>query len=164
MEVDHLFKQLDKNDQWIQNVDTKISTILTFLGVFSGFIIAQKDIKQLFELRWELVDIFALVLFCLTSLMIIFGLWFAFSGIQATTKNKRSGLWFFGDVASIKSTPYFIRKKESQTKEELIEDILVQIHNTAKIANQKFKRFNQSLICTKWAVIFYILFSVTKLY
>jgi Family of unknown function (DUF5706) len=164
MDKDKLFKQLDKNDQWVQNADAKISIILIFLGVFSGFILSSKDLKQVFNLKWEIMIILTFVLFCLTALFTILGIWFAFKGIKASTKNIKSGLWFFGDVAKYKYTSVFIRQKEKQTDDEFVNDILIQIYNTAKIANEKFKRFNQSLNCTKWAVIFFVIFYFSKLF
>lgn len=156
--IEKLQIQLDKNDYWIQNVDTKVSVILTFLGVLSGYILAMEDIEKLFDVQTKNFQWIPTLLFIVTAILISISIYYSFKGLRANTKNHKPGLWFFGDVAQFEHTSHFARKKIIQTEEEYKEDIINQIYNTAKIANEKFKFFNKSLTWTKYSVLSYLLF------
>ncbi|MET3507017.1 Pycsar system effector family protein [Halalkalibacter oceani] len=164
MDTEKLLIQLNKNDQWIQNVDTKISILLTFLGVFSGFILALEDIEKLFDFNSDDYLWILTLFFLLTAFFVILSIRYSLKGMKATLKNKNPGLWFFGDVAKYQHSSYFARKKLNQTDEQFDEELLIQIYNTAKIANEKFILYNRSLYWTKYAVLSYILYHVFSIF
>ncbi|MBE1554853.1 Pycsar system effector family protein [Sporosarcina limicola] len=164
MDTEKLLKQLDKNDHWIQNGDTKISIILTFLGVFCGYILAQEGIEELLNFREDIIYWISTVFFLLTVLFITLAIYSSLKGMRATISNRRRGLWFFGDVAKYHHSSHFSRQKQQQTNEQFNEELLIQIFNTAKIANDKFVFYNSSLKWTKFAVFSYLLFYVFKVF
>lgn len=164
IDIEKLQIQLDKNDYWIQNVDTKISIILTFLGVFSGYILATEDIERLFDVNMKSFQWISTLLFVVTAIFIAISIYFSFKGMKASTKNSQPSLWFFGDVAQFEHSSNFARKKRIQTEEEYKEDIINQIYTTALIANKKFKFFNKSLTWTKFSVLTYLLFFVCNIF
>lgn len=148
MDTDNLLAQLNKNDEWIHNADTKLSIILAFIVAFAGLVIANSNIIPL-------------SIFIITLLLIIMSTFYALRGINANITNKKTGLWFFGDVARFEHHHSFGKLKRKQTKEQLEEDLIIQIHTTAKIAANKFKNYKLSL---NYTVISVIVFSVAYLF
>lgn len=164
MDLDNLLKQLDKNDQWIQNVDVKLSIILTFFGLLSGFVVSQDSFSSLIKNENSFVEWIMIGLLGLTTLFLVIGIIWAIHGMVATIKNPHRGLWFFGDVASFSDVSNFKRLKRQETEAELKESILNQIYVTAKITNKRFQCYNKSLSAAKWAIIFFIAFQIVKFF
>lgn len=164
MDFDNLLKQLDKNDHWIQNVDVKLSIILTFYGVLSGFIISQDNFATLMKYENTYFKWLMVALLGLTTLFLVIGIIWALKGMVATLKNPNRGLWFFADVAKYTDVSNFKRFKRQETEDELKESILDQIYLTAKIATIRFKCYNKSLISAKWSIIFFIAFQIAKFF
>ncbi|MGD7046151.1 Pycsar system effector family protein [Jeotgalibacillus proteolyticus] len=155
MENEKLFKQLDYNGQWIHNADVKLSIILTFIGVFNGFILTgnEPSIKTSEEMSVsEYLNTFIIVFYLLC---LITGFLFSVKGITAKVNNPHPGLWFFGDVAKYDQWHYFHKIKKNQSEEQFEEDLMKQIHLTSKIALKKFLYLNKAIIFTTIALILF---------
>ncbi|MGM0899212.1 MAG: Pycsar system effector family protein [Bacillota bacterium] len=155
MDIDKLHKQLDKNDQWIQNADMKLSIILAFLGVLGGIILSEGKVFELLKDGLTTIEGAAFSAFSLAFILLGFGITYAIRGITATLKNPRKSLWFFGDVGRYSDWSHYKRRKERETNEEAIDDLLSQIHITSKVAVNKFRWLNLSIKVSTWSLGFF---------
>ncbi|TWT08205.1 hypothetical protein FQV26_10455 [Planococcus sp. CPCC 101016] len=152
METEKLTSQLNKNDEWIQNADLKLSIILAFLGVLGGIILSQGKVFNLFKHGLTVIEGFAVFAFSLAFILLGIGITTAIKGLSATLYNPHRGNWFFGDVAKYENWHYFKRAKDSETPEDEVDDLLSQIHTTSKIAIRKFKWLNLSIKLSTWSL------------
>jgi hypothetical protein len=164
MNNEKLLKQLDKNDQWIQNADVKLSIILTFIGVLGGFILSQKNKNLLFKSNEEFIHYFIAIAFILAISCLIIGFYCSAKGVTAKIKNSKRGLWFFGDVSAYEEAHFFKRAKEKETEEDFQGDIVNQIYITAKIAMYKFKCLNRSIFWVKTSVFLFVFYFILKMF
>jgi len=162
MDTERLYKQLDKNDQWIQNADLKLSIILTFIGVLGGYIIVKENLQPMIKIENEWVHLGIASSFIIASVCLVIGIFCSANGLQASVKNSKRGLWFFGDVAHYKEWYFFKTAKKNQSDEEFEEDLVNQIHTTAKIAIYKFSWFNRAVFWSKGTLFFYLIYYILK--
>lgn len=164
MDTEKLASQLDKNDEWIQNADLKLSIMLAFLGVLGGIILAQGKVFDLFKQGLTVIEGFAMFSFSLAFILLGIGITTAIKGLTATLHNPHRGNWFFGDVARYETWHYFKRAKEAETPEKEMDDLLSQIHTTSKIAIGKFKWLNLSIKLSTWSLgtfaVYFVLINI----
>lgn len=162
LNIEKLNDQLNKNDEWIQNADLKLSVILAFLGVLGGVVLSQGSVFDLLKDGLKVVEIFSLLTFTLAFILLGIAITTAIKGLSATLRNPHRSLWFFGDVAKFESWDAFKRKKTVQTEEEEADDLLSQIHTTSKIAIGKFKWLNLSIKLSTWSLGLFAVYFVLK--
>ena len=128
------YQSLEMVNSWINNVDSKISYILAFIGVIIGFVFIQgtpkafANISQADEItcRMLLESILVVLLYIASFLAIVFLVLAIIARTQFQT-SKRSA-FFFGTIAN--------------EEKEIIEDILGQVHINSGICLRKMKLYN----------------------
>ncbi len=170
-------KKLELVNFWISNIDNKISFILTFVGVFIGFLISKgtpdifKDIsniaiKDIVTLNFgQVFSVLILVIMYLTAIACLILLLLALIGrvdnkCYKDHKLKTDSLLFFGSIANMSYSNYK-EKCERESKGQLINDINSQIYINSQICNYKFKLYNYSI---KLLIISFIILYICELF
>lgn len=152
-----MMTQLNKNDEWIQNADLKLSIILAFQGVLGGIYLTRIESSvDTYELSLaSYVALLVSIVFLLVSI------YFSMKGLTAKLKNPFQGLWFFGDVAQFEHWSHFKKSKLHETADEQIDTLFNQVHVTSKIAMIKFKWLNRAIQWVVMSLFVFFLFSIS---
>ncbi len=150
---DEAFQTLGVINYWIGNIDTKVSFALAFIGILIGTIFSKGSpesiqvvdkAKSLLDLNGEQVFNAALVVFLyITSLTTIIFLILALIARVQNNNNAKS-VFFFGTLASMKYTEYK-NKVAHITENDIIEELIEQIHTNSIICNKKSKYYNKGI-------------------
>ncbi|RGG66384.1 hypothetical protein DWX11_06610 [Ruminococcus sp. AF18-29] len=147
---------------WIGNVDTKISFLLTVSCIFLGFII-ENDIVIYGKLEscssyWWIV-----ALLTLSLILSIISIMLFIAALKATNKHplvNYKSVIFAGDIASNSSFDEYNRKLSRITENELQNDKKKQIYINANIYNQKVKTYNSGLWVTIATMVVYVIYKI----
>lgn len=162
---------LETISTWINNCDTKASTILALLGIILTLVFTNDGIKLAYIIVQKAVqsktfsDIFYLLVWGCTFLTLLYGLYSLISVLIGRINRKiykQQGLTidsriFFGAISDNATYEEFKQKALDASEESYINDLLSQIYINSKIANQKFKNYNRGL---KIAIIGFVLFII----
>ena len=183
---DDAYKTLDITNMWIENVDSKISYALAFIGVLLGFIITEDkpidvgntvvDIfnrigmflanpNSIFNITIE-KNILALILLTIltaTAIISIIHLLIALKGSISLDEYNEEGLTiesniFWGSVSK-KKYKDFRREVTNINENDLINDITSQIFINSKICNKKFKNYNKGIKYIIFTVIIFFTYN-----
>lgn len=154
------YELLELTNNWIGHMDSKASFLLAYLAVLIGFIVSDGVPRIFTELTdsptaiilW--VEILLVILLYLTWLL---SLGFLLGTLTARVKTKKiePSLLYFGDISKLSSDKYKMAIL-NRTNEDLINDILDQIHINSTICSQKSKLYNMGLVTTLSATGIYI--------
>ena len=153
-----LENNLDRVHEWIKSADQKISIWLAFQGIFLT-IVAQPIVNILKSIKH--IDL-RTVIFLISLILISYSLYKTISAMSPRIKsNKHRSLLYFGDIGSI-SIKKYKSKLKNYSDDDLINDLILQIHISSKIAIKKHKKFNTSLILfiTGAVVLFFVKFFI----
>ncbi len=171
------YKNLDRINMWIGNVDAKISYSLTFIGVLLGFFLTgNKSIKMeetinkiyfkgVFYLTpKEVVIIFLICAFAITSVIAIIFLYRALKGRINPNVYKETGLITNSNIfwLTISKKKYidFYNEANNLTQENLMKDICSQIFINSKICTEKFENYNKGVRFIVISVIIFFIFKI----
>ena len=166
-EKEDAYKTLEIINSWINAMDTKASFLLAYIAVIMGFVFTS-GIPHVFEVINASNISFLLIIKLSCVVLLYFSLLTSiilyFETLQARIKNEknRHSLLFFGEIASI-SLNDFKAKILNRTEEELIKDILEQIHTNSLICKRKSRLFNGGIITTIIATLLYVVSIVCHL-
>ena len=183
---DDAYKTLDITNMWIENVDSKISYALAFIGILLGFIITKDkpidigdtvvDIlektsmflassNRVFNITIE-KNILALVLLTAlttTAIISIIYLLIALKGNIGLDEYNEDGLNIESNIfwGSISKKRYIDFKNEvtNINENDLINDITSQIFINSKICNKKFKNYNNGIKYIIFTVIIFFTYN-----
>lgn len=183
---DDAYKTLDITNMWIENVDSKISYALAFIGILLGFIITKDkpidigdtvvDIlektsvflaspNRVFNITIE-KNILALVLLTAlttTAIISIIYLLIALKGNIGLDEHNEDGLNIESNIfwGSISKKRYIDFKNEviNINENDLINDIISQIFINSKICNKKFKNYNKGIKYIIFTVIIFFTYN-----
>lgn len=147
---------------WIGNVDTKISFLLTVSCIFLGFII-ENDIVIYGELENCFSYWWIVALLTLSLILSIISIMLFITALKATNKHSLinyKSVIFASDIASNGSFDEYNRKLLRITKNELQNDKKKQIYIIANIYNQKVKIYNNGLWVTIATMIVYVIYKI----
>lgn len=141
------YQSLEMVNSWINNVDSKVSYALAFIGVIIGFVFIQgtpkafTNISQADEItcRMLLESILVVLLYIASFLAIVFLVLAIIARTQFQT-SKRSA-FFFGTIANEEKNSY-VERVTKMSEKEIIEDILGQVHINSGICLRKMKLYN----------------------
>lgn len=182
---DDCYKNLERVNFWIANVDTKTSFILALIGVVLGvFLTSSMTADALskligYILKFHYKDPKA-ILIGLTLVLIVAFIWFLgkcvyylLEALTATINTddfmgqnfvSNSNL-FFASISN-KNFQEFNSGLRDITKEALLEDITCQTYINAKICTRKFQKYNMGIKKLKCALIIFLIltsvFSIIK--
>ncbi len=183
---DDAYKTLDITNMWIENVDSKISYALAFIGVVLGFIMAEEkpiDIGDtVIDILEKIIsffsstnrvlnitiekDIVALLLLCastVTAIISIVYLLIALKGSISLDEYNEDGLTiksniFWGSVSK-KKYKDFKHEVLNISEDGLMNDITSQIFINSKICNKKFENYNKGIRYIIFTVIIFFIYN-----
>lgn len=177
MNKDEKYQNLERVNSWINNVDTKISYMLAFIGIIATIIFTNdnviKTIKVYIDnvLNFTLKDIanlLSFLLLILTGAMVlcisrsIYHLLKASTAtIKSNNKSQEDSLLFFGSISKNQSFEEFKEKVENSDEDKIEDDILMQIYNNSVICNKKFENYNKAILDIKKALIILLIIAIT---
>lgn len=161
---------LKRNTEWIQNCDSKATTVLAFVGVLIT-VVCSKDsflfLKAAILLIVEScsVKLLFLVAFIMACTIFCYGIYeivnVLFACVDAE-KFKQKDLVidskiFFGSIGNNDEYSVFYDKFCSKDDEDFLKDLLSQIYITSIIANTKYLHYNSGL---KFLILSFIMLVV----
>lgn len=152
----------DNINNWINNIDSKVSFALGFsglflIGVFSNSANFISDCKTLFT-QFSVLLLLKLILqigmYSANLLSIYFFIRALTPRVKRNSNNK--SLLFWGDIATFTLDEY--KNKVKQLNEDKIRDTYIeQIHMNSTICQKKCKKYNYGLQCMFIGFILYII-------
>lgn len=147
---------------WIGNVDTKISFLLTVSCIFLGYLL-ENDISlfgenEVLPKYWWLMVCLAIILILSIISVVLF-----VAALKATNKHtliNYNSVIFAGDIASNPNFEEYNRKLTRTTERELTNDKKKQIYINAGIYNQKVKTYNIGLWMTVATMLLYVIYKI----
>lgn len=167
-EKEDAYKSLELTNGWIGNIDTKASFLLAYLSVIMGFVVSHgfpaifsdKMITPIgFSYLVKVICVIALYLSLVLSVALLLGT------LTARIKGQsiKPSLLFFGEISELSLNDYKA-KILNRTEDELIKDILEQIHTNAKICAQKSKFYNAGVKMTLLATVLYVMCMILRVF
>lgn len=165
----------EKIDTWISNCDSKVSFVLTFLGVVVTIIFTSDVGKKMFQTLSfsdekihygnSFLQFLEFVLFILFLVFAVRSFYFSYHTLVARIDPKtynENGLitdsnLFFTSISK-KDFQTYKTNLENLTDEKFLQDLNSQIYINSKIAKEKFQNYNKSLKNTMYLFICFILF------
>lgn len=147
------YQTLEMVNTWISNIDTKVSFTLALAGVLIGFIFSTglpsalkivSEVSKLQELNGG--ESIGAILVCVLYVVSFISILFFMLAIIARIKNMNNvqSLFFFGSIAKMEILDYKT-KVNSMSEQEVLEDLLEQIHTNSMICNKKAKYYNRGI-------------------
>lgn len=169
---------LDKANFWISNVDAKVSFIISFTGIFLGFIFASDSItksvqnyiatisKISFNDLKLVLSLIAIVLFIFTIYFIVSAVFHLMKALLGRINPKSyeqpnletDSSIFWGTISS-KDFATFKNSFEN-TEEQQLNDIQSQAYINSLITNEKFKNYNNGLKNLRNGIILFVVFKL----
>ena len=165
-EKEDAYKALELTNSWIGNIDTKASFLLAYLSVIMGFVVSH-GFPMVFSVEtaasigfsyWaKVICVIALYLSLVLSVGLLLGT------LTARIKGQRSkpSLLFFGEISKLSLNDYKA-KILNRTEDELIKDILEQVHTNAEICAKKSKVYNVGVKLTLLATVLYVMCMILR--
>lgn len=175
---DKATKILDKAIFWISNVDAKVSFIISFTGVFIGFIFASDSITKsiqnyiitISKISYSdlsvIFSLIALVLFILTIYFILKAVYLLMKAIQGRidpelykqTDLETDSSIFWGTIATKDYATF--KSSFDISEEQQLNDIQSQAYINSLITKAKFENYNKGLENLRNGIILFVIFKV----
>lgn len=180
MNKDEKYQNLERVNSWINNVDTKISYMLAFIGIIATIIFTNDNIIKTIKvyidniLNFTIKDIknlISLLLLVLTGVMIIYiskSIYYLLKASVATIKggikSQDDSILFFGSIAKNQNFEEFKKKIKNSDEKKIEEDIIMQIYNNSIICNKKFENYNKAILDIKKALVIFLIIIITMFF
>lgn len=169
---------LERADFWISNVDAKVSFIISFTGVFIGFIFAsdsitksiQQYIKALINMSFSdlkvVLSLIATILFIATLFFIVRAIILLIKSLVGRIDSnlyQQPGLEtnssiFWGTIALNDYATF--KNSFDNTDEQRLNDLQSQAYINSLITKQKFENYNKGLKNLKIGIMLFMLFKL----
>lgn len=177
--IDKALNKLNNVTQWISNCDAKSSFALALLGVMITIIFTSNigiemfevfDCKKIESIDWISIKYFIRIISVLIFFVgIIVTVYFIFMTLKGRINPKvyrEGGLnvnsnIFFGSISN-KTFATFESESNQENDATYLNDINSQVFINSKIANEKFKNYNRSLISILITIGAFLLFVILK--
>lgn len=178
---EELHQMLSLVKDWISNCDSKVSILLSGIGVFIGFFLTSDYQDNLvntakFMLETDIVILAILacayVCFSIGSLAaLIYGYWNLIKVITARLdpdefKNRgiySDSLIFFTSIAKYATLAEYKERLEKCSKEQMELDIISQIYICSLICNIKFCRYEKGLCYSVFGLFVFIIMEIMRI-
>lgn len=157
------YKSLELINNWIANVDTKISFTLAFIGILLGFILSNgtptayttlfTNIEASSVSCCNIVSVIMITSLFLSSFICVIYLIKGLTATVNTSDTNKHSMFFFGAVASTSLSDYNEKFVELKDK-DILNDLVEQVHTNSRICNKKFANYNKSI---RWLIIAVVL-------
>lgn len=162
IDYEKLCEILARINGWIENCDSKVSTILSGMGVFAGILLATDYIAKfidIFQFMAEAKNVWAVIYLvaCMVSLcLLIYGaiclIEVLFARIDTNEFEnrgiKKDSLIFFSAIAQNPNLSKYREKLKKYDSEQMKDDIISQIYICALICDKKFSLYKKGLVCS----------------
>ena len=161
-DTDKLHLTLDRIIGFISNCDTKVSFWFSFFGAILTILSTLKTptkeaIKSVLCANpRNITDNVVLIVFLVSAICFIIGLYFLSQALMAKTINNedRKSNIFFGHIASHENQQAYMKCLKETNLNKYIEDLVSQIYINSKICEQKFKNYNKGVKMSGISIIF----------
>lgn len=168
---DDAYKILEMTNNWISNIDTKVSFALTLSVALIGFIFSKSlpnvfkvisGVSKLKELTLALI-IGAILVSMLYTVSFISIIYFILSIIaRIKHPNNIDSVFFFGSIAEMEFLDYKM-KVNNMNEKEILEGLKKQIHINSVICNKKVKYYNIGIKLLGTTIILWFVCMLFKL-
>ncbi len=165
--IEKATQTLERNIGFISGCDNKTSIILTALGVLLTIILTNDGLNAIFKIINSCVieKTFCNILYllCLISSIVIllFGMYKLGSVLIARTKasakilNSYNSRIFFSGIIKNDNLEQYKKKFYAMNKEELLDELIIEIYINADIATKKYDNYNSGF---KLSIVGFLLF------
>lgn len=167
--IEYATEALNRNIGWINSADNKASILIAVVGfIFGGssLLINTEKVFKLFEngdFSDKVISIFLMLLFCLFSVAFILTLVNIFKTLLIRVIKSKStdidNIHFFKDISKMTYENY-IDKINKITKKDVLNELLAQIYETARIANIKHLNLHYSYKNLTFAIVAFLIYSL----
>ena len=167
--IDIASQVLERNIRFVNSCDNKTSIILTAIGVLLTLIVTNEGLYEIVETIKKCVETINvyrtiyLVIFVLAVVIMAIGIFNLGRVLVAKTSEKVKGLnsgysrIFFSGITRNEDYEEYRKSFCAMGQEELLDELLEQVYINARIANDKYSKYNQGF---KQVVIGFILFII----
>ena len=168
---------LERNIGFINSCDNKASIILTVVGVLLTIILSNEGITRIFVLLQNCIiakticSVIYLILFSAVLLALCAGLVLLINVLIAKVDNSgmkgidsNSSPIFFSGINNYKEIKGYSEKFYSMSKDDILNELILEIYINADIATKKYKNYNKGLKLTISGFILFIIFILIGLY
>lgn len=172
---EELSEILARINSWIDNCDSKVSVLLSGIGIFTGIFLTSDYIDNIIKISQlalktdhVILTIIAVIYVSVSigSLIVLLcGCWYLFQAIAASVNSNEfkkrgaysSSLIFFSSIAERATLAEYRDKLEKCSKEQIKLDIISQIYICSIICDRKFSLYNKGLYYIKCVLIIKII-------
>lgn len=168
---------LDRINFWTGNGDAKISFVVSFTGIFLGFIFASDSINtsitnyiknvgtmNLHDLK-ILLSVLSLILFVIAIFFIMKAIYYFLQALQAQIKPSEyqqpnletKSLLFWGTISKMDYSTYKQSMNDAQDQ-DLANDLESQVYINSIITTRKFDMYNKGLKELRNGIIVFVVF------
>lgn len=172
---------------WISNCDSKVSVLLSGLGIFAGIFLTSDysnkliKISKLISEENDNIDGYQAIILATFASIYVFasicllillpcGCWYLFKTITANVNSKEfknSGIYsnsliFFSSIAGHATLAEYRRQLSKCSKEQMTYDFISQIYVCSIICDQKFAFYNKGLFCSRIVLLAFIVIKITE--
>ena len=174
LEYDELSEILNRVNSWIENCDSKVSTILSGMGVFAGILLATDYVSKfiaIFRYMCEKITVLSAIYLIISFLsfgLLLYGV-FLFMGVLFARVNptefedrgvKGDSLIFFSSIAKNKTLSKYRGKLRKCSAEQMNDEIISQIYICSLICDKKFSLYKKGLICSLIGFIVFLIMAI----
>ncbi len=171
-------KALDNINMWIGNCDTKTSIILGFYAAIvticlsTDFLDIQSNIFAYFFKDLTVIKVIYIIVHLGAILVFVFGIIELLRVIvpriilKANSKENFKSLLFYGSIAEITPTyeKYCEEVAKIKNEQEILDDLLFQVHSAAIICNKKFHYQKIGLFLTTISMIIFFITTIIGIF
>ena len=164
IDYEELCEILARINGWIENCDSKVSIILSGMGVFAGILFATDYIAKFIDIIQFMVDtkniwsVIYLVVWMVSLCLLIYGVSCLIKVLIARIDTneferrgiKKDSLIFFSTIAQNSNLSKYREKFKKYNSEQMEDDIISQIYICALICDKKFSLYKKGLECALW--------------
>ncbi|OCA85340.1 hypothetical protein [Pseudobacillus wudalianchiensis] len=178
-----LCQALERINFWLGTIDTKITFVISFTGVFLGLIFASDTIMKTIQVCLEQLKLFQLegsqyllplifLLLFISSIFFfsraIYSFFYALKGRIDPNIYRQLGVEpqsvpFWGAVAKLDNHVVFKYKINNLSEEELLNDLSLQIYVNSIICAKKFELYNKGINQLIIGIMLFVTFKVISL-
>ena len=151
---------LDRVNGWIDNCDSKVSTILSSVGIIAGIFLATDYVKKIISIiqtAYKCDNVWAriyLMVSAISVILLIIGVCMLISTLFARVNSKAfkkknvktESILFFSSIAQNESFPKYLTKVRECSDAQLKEDLISQIYICSLICDKKFGLYKCGLL------------------
>lgn len=166
--IEFLQSTLDRIIGFVNSCDVKASIVLGIFGIAVGGLLSDSILSIILcNLNIAigsdgLIAIIYLIMFVISSLSILTGLFSLICAISAKIKlSKKDSKIYFVDIAENADDEAYKKKLFPLRETDVVDDLISQIYINSKICTRKYKRYNFGLKTLAFGIVVFLLVNLT---